>query len=632
MIHAYFETTAGAIPLLSPECESDELMEIARLCNMTHEDLFRLDIPGGASRPARFRGIMRQSDYNTLMSSTGALGEGSALLKLDHSGSGVSVFNIAMSILPPKPMFYPVASGFLNAGTGLLVVEAVDARYWWARKQVNAVNLIQMMAQNRSSDGRNLTSGVSSTTTPLQLLNTLKSVLVGLGTINTAAYTPNPKLLSRVANHVFTPECSIPMAIDLLLSATGYVLIHQTGTTYVIKKIESDTDLINSRMVSGVLRAVAGGLEPTSGTDSSGEPLLNRWTFPTGQLNRMPSSATVSFPYRTVEARTYYNNAADVVSGELQYQTMREVGYEREITTTQDRPSYQECALVLKEPRALIANQAPESFDPLNPNLATFNTPQPPAWNYTTGSGTADANPPYDDAVIENLVNRCQMSIGRVTWGGWVAFPPVGAYRGTLLRYTFGVRERRFVPIMITECDEKDWIFGPDGLQPTDPRDIVMSLGKVHARRLGSGVLSIEVAPPDTRVFAARITGANRMGVSGDEYWRWVYTFEEDEPNPATLYSPMTVTTPNYRRSGYARNMSENGNNFVAANNPANLVAPGVLQSDYPTSVIDALPISTGTVVMMCEQYPAATYNEGVGPFARQYWFSTPNAVKVTCI
>jgi hypothetical protein len=77
--------------------------------------------------------------------------------------------------------------------------------------------------------------------------------------------------------------------------------------------------------------------------------------------------------------------------------------------------------------------------------------------------------------------------------------------------------------------------------------------------------------------------------------------------------------------------MAENGNVYVSAGNVANVIAPGVTQASYANATISALPISSDTVVMMCEQFPTSN-TAGSPPFGPQYWFSMPNAVLVECI
>ena len=232
----------------------------------------------------------------------------------------------------------------------------------------------------------------------------------------------------------------------------------------------------------------------------------------------------------------------------------------------------------------------------------------------------------------ELLRKRCELSIGTTVWGGWADFP-TGAYRGTMLRYTLGHRHGDLVPITITKCDDSDWVFGPDGLTPSDPHDIVVSKGMIHARRLGSGVLQLDVAPPNCRFFPAKVTGHTRIDVSGNGYWKWTYTWEEVEPNPLAS-SPEVVSLSTWARTGTsARNLTEDSNVYISDHNNGNVIAPGVLQSDYTNAKIEPLPIADNTIVLMCEQFLTSYLGDGTTfpPFARRFWFSMPNAVKVTC-
>jgi hypothetical protein len=122
------------------------------------------------------------------------------------------------------------------------------------------------------------------------------------------------------------------------------------------------------------------------------------------------------------------------------------------------------------------------------------------------------------------------------------------------------------------------------------------------------------------------------MAASGNGYWKWVYTFAEREPNPLAneLHS---VSAAPFDRNSTARNMIENPNIYLGAGNAGNLISPGVLQSHYlPNATIDCLPICNGAIVMMCEQYLTIYTESGSPPFGVEYWFSVPNAVKVTCV
>jgi len=153
----------------------------------------------------------------------------------------------------------------------------------------------------------------------------------------------------------------------------------------------------------------------------------------------------------------------------------------------------------------------------------------------------------------------------------------------------------------------------------------VTAKGKAQAYRNCIGATIIDAPPPNTRVFPAKITGYDTVST-----WRFVYSWEEVEPDPTSTNLSVTITP--YARTGTtnAKNMAENGNVYVGPANTGNVIAPGVLQSDYANATISALPISNGTIVMMCEQANTA-YTGGGMPAGPQYWFSMPNAVLVEC-
>jgi hypothetical protein len=209
-----------------------------------------------------------------------------------------------------------------------------------------------------------------------------------------------------------------------------------------------------------------------------------------------------------------------------------------------------------------------------------------------------------------------------------------------MLRYYLCRREGNLMPLTMTEAAEDEWLLGPDGLRPNHPSRVFVGQGMAQVRYHTSGVHTIGVAPPNCRVFPARITAATRIGVAGNDYWQWEYEFEEVEPNPIDP-SPLTQDITEYARSSTltasvtvpARNLAETGNVYVSAGNSGNQIAPGVLQSAFTSATIEPLPISVGTTVMMCEHF-VTVYFESVAPFApyqRQYWFVMPNAVNVVC-
>lgn len=608
MIEAYFQTSEDEIiPAYLP---TKEIIEIAELAGMAASDLFSIEIPAGASRESRIKCLVPSHVIGTLYASAND-GTASAAFKW-RSSSNDTQQQMTVYLLPPKPVFMN------DGGYGVHLVEAVDARHWWRHAQLNSLNTSMVFGDLFSSDGRWKTvtgSGASC----LELLQTLIAFLP-VGTISTAGYTPAAALVNRFADHVFTPEMSVALAIDIVLSQSGYVLLWKNGSTppYIVKQIQDDTSLIGAWMTSHKV-ASAAGLEQSSGTAASTEPLMSQWNADANlQYNRMPSKASVSHPFRTVEGKTYYDNNPTVSGAELRFATHREYGMEQTVATAQTRRPTG--ALVLKEPRSLVAGATPQPFTPATPLSNTTNSPTPPAWDYIA----------YRTEVMNLLKRRCEMSIGTVVWGGWPILPD-GAFRGSMMRFSCGYKANELVPITVTVADDSDWIFGPNGEQPNDPNDIVISKGLIHARRLGSGVLQIDAAPPMCRVFPAVIVNATRIDTAGDEYWQWQYQFEEVEPNTSAV-TPMTVSLSFRARTGNsARNLTEDGNEYYGAGNIANVVAPGIRQSDYPsTTIIDALPIKNGTVVQMVEQFPTSA-TSGSPPYVRQYWFAMPNAVRVSC-
>jgi hypothetical protein len=189
-------------------------------------------------------------------------------------------------------------------------------------------------------------------------------------------------------------------------------------------------------------------------------------------------------------------------------------------------------------------------------------------------------------------------------------------------------------PCTVSEVKEEDWRFGLQGVAETDPSELIVAKGKAQAYRNLVGATIIDVPPPNTRVFPARIIASTQCTEGEGTTWRWFYDFEEVEPNPDLTACPTQyVELDGYQRSsGNARNMCEAGNVYLGPGNAGNVVAPGVLQSDYAAvAVISALPISTGTIVEMVEHFPTIYTGLATAPYRPQYWFSMPNAVRIEC-
>lgn len=613
MIEAYFEIDGSdPIPALIPDAE---VLEIARMAGIPPSELFGIDIPAGASREGRVRCLVASSALDRLYNNASVNGNQATARFSWRSSENDTLMQLDVWLLPPKPIFMVYGS------EGIALVEAVDVRYWWKRQQGTTLTNSPSFAHLFSSDGRWRTGYQTGIGTCIELLQSMRDLL-GVGTFSTTGYAPSAVLWSRLADQVWTPEVSLAMAIDLVLSLTGYVLVYNLRTMqYEVKLIEDERTILDTLM-QDFRNAVGAGLEaPSTATATPTDVLLRKWQGnDEWQLNRMPPSVTVSHPFRRVEGKTYYDNNGTFPMGAIPFSDAREYGVSRPIPTQRSRQDIA-ADLVLKEPRAILGNDTPWPFTSTTPssNILGYTSSVPPSWNVSA----------YAGEVRNLIVNRCAMPIGKVVWGGWILFP-VGVFRGSICRFYLGERNGECVPLSMTECEERDWIFGPDGLQPDTPREIVLGKGIIHARRLGSGIVHLDAAPPNTRTFPALILSSTRDGVSGNAYWRWTYAFEEVEP--VGTGSPVSIGT--LARTGNARNMVEQGNLFYSAGDSRNMISTGVAQADYANATIDALPVVAGTVVLMVEQFPTSKVPSSptdLIPYGRQYWFALPNAVKVTC-
>jgi hypothetical protein len=328
----------------------------------------------------------------------------------------------------------------------------------------------------------------------------------------------------------------------------------------------------------------------------------------TYQRNALPNAVTTTFPYRTVEGKTRYNNT-NTDSTTLMFPTEKEFGWEQTVTTGRARASIGK--RVLKEPRPLVASSTP-GLTPLTPATA-INGTAAPSWNYAT----------YNTQVVNLLVARASVMTGTIGWAGW-PIVPTGSYRCTMLRYSLARRMGELIPMCVTECERGDWLLGPDGTMACDPKDITLSKGLTHVRRLWSGATMTDTAPPNTRTFLAKITGSTPMCAG----WKWAYAFEEVEPTPSpTTNCPMSNAIAPFDRVGVARNMMEDTNDPTTG-----FIAPGVSQASYPNATIQPLAIASDTLVMMVEHFPAISDGTTATVPIPQYWFTVPNAVQVTCI
>lgn len=604
MIEAFFRTsTADFIPAIVPD---GDLLDLAQTLGIAERDLFRIELPSGATRPGRVRVLVKQSDLPTLYASVTDGSNPSADFRW-REYTNVALQSMEMWLLPPKPLY------MVAGAEGVAVVEAVDCRWWWGQSQANAANQTPLRGNVQSSDGR-WQVVASGSATPLALLTALQGQIATLGLPGTftipGTYAPSSALLDRVTDHLFTPECSLAMAIDLVLAGTGWMMQWEPSTSSLtLAPVGDDVKALDTWMTSNK-RAYVGGVTAPGGGTIPSESLLSLWYGQSAYArNLMPDSVTVSFPYRTVEGKTRYGNTTTDTTT-LMFASEREFGWEQSVTT--GRPRADIGTRLLKEPRPLVASATP-GLTPATPATAILGTTAP-SWDY----------PAYRTAVGNLLQDRATVMTGTVGWMGWPLLP-LGSYRCTMMCHTVARRMGEIVPLTVTECEVGDWLLGPDGMLPSDPKDIVLSKGLAHARRMWSGATMVDAAPPNTRVFPAVITAFD-TGAAGCNAWQWTYSFTEVEPNPSGG-CPMSVSIGSFARSGVARNLIE------STNNPATgYIAPGVNQANYPNANIAAIPIQVGTLVHMVEQFPTAYTTGTPPPHAPQYWFVLPNAVLVECI
>ena len=600
MIQAYFQTSSSTIiPARVPE---SDVVELAAMMGLSERELFSIEIPSGASRHSRVRVLVAQDQIAALYASVSDGSNPSATFYWRETTTA-ALMSLDVWLLPPRPLY------MVAGGAGVAIVEAVDARWWWQQTQANNLNDAPQLGRLQSADGRWRIAGP--TTAPATIMGDLRTALNATGvpgTFNIGGYSPSAVLSWRLTDHVFTPECSLAMAIDFVAAATGYVLQwNATSLAYELVAVGGDAAILNTWMAANK-RAYVGGAEAPADTQAMTEPLATVWYGNAAyQRNMLPNSVTVSYPYRTVEGKTRYNNTATDTTT-LMFSSEKEFGWEHAVTTGRARANIGK--RVIKEPRPLVASSTP-GLTSATPATA-INGTAAPSWNYVN----------LNTAVVGLLQTRASVMAGTTGWGGWAAVP-LGSFRCTMLRYTLSRRGGEMVPITITECDREDWLLGPDGSMTNDPKQIAFSKGLTHVRRLWSGATMTDTAPPNTRVFAATIL--NSTVICGEETtWKWQYEFEEVEPIGTEC--PMTAAITPFARQGVARNLMEDGNDPVAG-----FIMPGISQADYSNALIEAVPIANGCIVMMVEHFPAIGDGTTATVPTPQYWFTMPNAVRVVC-
>jgi hypothetical protein len=579
------------IPVLLPDVA---MIDTARQIGIPQEDLFRVDVPVGMTQHTRASVLIASTQLSSLYSAT------TVTLTLQDS-SGLTVTLSGMYARPPQPFFW-------GQQGGVVMVELVDHRWYWQFSSAAVLN--ETLSALWSSDGRWQVNGSGASfpiTTYAQLITQIETAASG-DNLNfpTGFITRSPEYIRRLSDFVGSPNVSLALLYDAIAVANRQIIVSTGAATIFIERDTLKTQY-DSRM-NTYKTALRGGMQPVNGAAGGTDALVNLWNQ-NGFQARAPRSCSIIMPSRSVEGLTVYDNCTSGNTPATQQQFT-----EKSIYAAGSVPTW------TRQPNDIGGGYMTESAVIVKDNAgATLTTS--PGWNPTGFNLTVRA---------EYASRYSNTPFGRTVWAGWL--PWYTSTTNTLgqignVSYRLAVIDGEWSPYTISECREEDWRFGLQGTSANEPVNVVTGKGLAQAYKNCVGATIIDVAPPNTRVFPAKITASEQM-----QGWIWLYSWTEVEPNPALGSSTPQVSIGAYARSGSfsARNMSENGNVYVGAGNAGNIIAPGVRQSDYAGADIEALPISVNTVVMMCEQFPTSN-TAGSPPFGPQYWFSMPNAVLVTC-
>jgi hypothetical protein len=592
-VQAYITAGQTIIPVLLPDAV---MQDTARQIGIPEADLFSVDVPVGMTQHTRASFLIASTQVAALFAVTTV-----SLTLEDSSGSSIVIDNLYAR--PPQPFFWTQQGG-------AVLVELVDERWYWqfssAASLTSGLETITI-APTWSSDGRwqvNSATAAPAITTYTELL---AQISLAVSYVNLTAPTgftvQSPEYMRRLSDLYGSPNVSLAMVLDAVAVANQQIIISDGSVTRFISRSNLKAQY-NTRMQL-YQTAMRGGMQPVNGASTSSNVLVSLYNQ-TGYQARVPLNCTTVLPMRRVEGQTYYNNCtlANVPAGSQSF------------TTGQIFP-WQTAATFSRAPNNIGSAYITDASITVQDSAGLFLLTAP-GW---------DPNPLF--AKIENdyASRNSNIPFGRTVWAGWIPwYTSTTVTIGQLgnVSYRLAVIDGEWSPYTISSADETDWRFGLQGTSWNDPRDIVTAKGNAQAYRNCVGATIIDVPPPMCRSFPAKITGNESYG-----NWRWAYSFVEVEPNPTVGATP-SVSIGAYARTAagaiVARNMAENGNTSPTR------IAPGVLQSHYLNATVEALPICNDTIVHMVEQFPTHT-DQGMPtpPYEPQYWFSMPNAVKVTC-
>ena len=587
-VQAYITAGQTIIPVLLPDAV---MQDTARQIGIPEADLFSVDVPVGMTQNTRASFLIASTQVAALFAVT------TVSLTLEDS-SGLSVVISNLYARPPQPFFWTQQGG-------AVLVELVDERWYWQFSSAAVLGIA--LAQTWSSDGRwqvNDTNSVTPILTYTQLLTEIGTAASADNLTAPTGFTvQSPEYMRRLSDLYGSPNVSLATVLDAVAVANQQIIISDGSVTRFIARSNLKAQY-NTRMQL-YQTAMRGGMQPVNGASTSTNALVSLYNA-TGFQARAPLTCSVVFPQRMVEGLTYYDNC-----------TLANVPATGQSFTTNQVYAAGSAATFVRAPNDIGAAYITDASIVVQDSTGAVLTTAP-GWN-----PTALSTKMRDDYASRNS----NIPFGRTVWAGWIPWYTSSTVTiGQLgnVSYRLAVIDGEWSPYTISSADETDWRFGLQGTSWSEPRDIVTAKGNAQAYRNCVGATIIDVPPPMCRSFPAKITGNESFG-----NWRWAYSFVEVEPNPTVGATP-SVSIGAYARTAagavVARNMAENGNTSPTR------VAPGVLQSDYNNATIQALPICTDTIVHMVEQFPTHT-DQGMPtpPYEPQYWFSMPNAVKVTC-
>ena len=585
-VQAYITAGAVTIPVLLPDAA---MLDTARQIGIPEADLFCVDVPVGMTQHTRASFLIASTQVAALYATL------NVTLTLEDS-SGLSVVISNLYARPHQP-FYWTQQG------GAVLVELVDERWYWQFSSAAVLNLA--IAPTWSSDGRWQVNGATAPdpiTTYTELLAEVTTAATADSLTSPTGFTvQSPEYMRRLSDLFGSPNVSLALVLDAIAVANQQIIVSTGSATIFISRAALKAQY-NARMQLYQV-AMRGGMQPVNGVSTSSNSLVSLYNA-TGFQARAPLTCSTIFPQRMVEGLTVYNNCNLANTPAL----------DKNFTANQVYAAG-DAAPFVRAPNDIGAGYITDASVVVNDHTGAVLT-STPGWNTT----------PLSTLIRADYASRYNnVPFGRTVWAGWIpwysnATTTIGQLGN--VSYRLAIIDGEWSPHTVTSADEADWRFGLQGTSWSEPRDVVTAKGNAQAYRNCVGATIIDVPPPMCRSFPARITNSEYYG-----NWRWAYSFVEVEPNPTVGATP-SVSIGNYARTAagaiVARNMAENGNTDPTR------VAPGVLQAHYLNATIEALPICNDTIVHMVEQFPTS-YEVGSVPSIPQYWFSMPNAVKVTC-